>query len=141
MAGATESVDVVVVGAGLAGLATARDLERRGHSTVILEAGREIGGHTRSRLVDGQVIDLGGEHVSTQHARVHALARELGLTLEPTALAGAPRMLWRLDSRPRVSRIPPASPSEYFFGSRAALRIERLARDVPPRTPWEGRRA
>ena len=40
----TEQTDVVVIGAGLAGLITARELGNRGHNVVVLEARDRIGG-------------------------------------------------------------------------------------------------
>ncbi|MGA6161477.1 NAD(P)/FAD-dependent oxidoreductase [Amycolatopsis magusensis] len=51
--------DVVVIGAGLAGLAAARELLRRGVSTTVLEAADEVGGRVRTDLVDGFRLDHG----------------------------------------------------------------------------------
>ena len=51
--------DVVVVGAGLAGLAAARRLRAAGRSAVVLEASDGVGGRMRSHVVDGVVVDRG----------------------------------------------------------------------------------
>jgi phytoene dehydrogenase-like protein len=51
--------DVVVVGAGLAGLATARRLTERGLATVVIEASDGVGGRVRSDVVDGVTVDRG----------------------------------------------------------------------------------
>ena len=52
-----ESVDAIVVGAGVVGLAVARELARAGHETIILEAEDAIGTHTSSR--NSEVIHAG----------------------------------------------------------------------------------
>jgi L-2-hydroxyglutarate oxidase LhgO len=52
-----ESVDAIVVGAGVVGLAAARELARAGHETIILEAEDAIGTHTSSR--NSEVIHAG----------------------------------------------------------------------------------
>ena len=52
-------VDVVVVGAGLAGLAAARRLTSSGRSVVILEASDGVGGRMRSERVDDVTVDRG----------------------------------------------------------------------------------
>lgn len=52
-------VDVVVVGAGLAGLAAARHLVAHGRTVVVLEASDGVGGRVRSDVVDGVTVDRG----------------------------------------------------------------------------------
>ena len=54
-----ESTDVVVIGAGLAGLACAFELEMAGVDYVVLEGAGEVGGRVGSDLVDGFVLDRG----------------------------------------------------------------------------------
>ena len=50
---------VVVVGAGVAGLACARELARRGLPVVVLERARGVGGRCATRHVDGRPVDFG----------------------------------------------------------------------------------
>ena len=59
----TDSVDVVVVGAGLAGLMAARELSRGGARVAVVEARDRVGGRTLSRELGGQRIDLGGQWI------------------------------------------------------------------------------
>lgn len=54
-----ETSDVVVVGAGLAGLAAARILHEAGRSVVVVEASDGVGGRVRSDIVDGFILDRG----------------------------------------------------------------------------------
>lgn len=51
--------DVIVIGAGLAGLQCARSAERRGHSVIVLESDETVGGRMRTDLVDGFLCDRG----------------------------------------------------------------------------------
>ncbi|MDO8308993.1 MAG: FAD-dependent oxidoreductase [Actinomycetota bacterium] len=53
------SHDVVIVGAGLAGLAAARRLARHGVDVAVLEAGTTVGGRVRTDRVDGYLLDHG----------------------------------------------------------------------------------
>lgn len=63
----TASPDVVVVGAGLAGLAAARHLQRAGRSVTVLEASDGVGGRVRSDRVDGFVLDRGFQVLLTAY--------------------------------------------------------------------------
>ena len=88
--------DVVIVGAGIAGLTAAWRLRQAGVGVRVYEAQERIGGRMfslRGHFADGQVCELGGELIDTGHVRMQALAAELGLVLDdlsadPTAAAG-----------------------------------------------------
>ncbi|HEY7660032.1 MAG TPA: NAD(P)/FAD-dependent oxidoreductase [Actinomycetota bacterium] len=74
--------DVVVVGAGFAGLAAALDLAESGASVVVLEARDRVGGRVWSpRLDNGVVAELGGEWIMPGDEAVEDLAARLGLDL------------------------------------------------------------
>jgi monoamine oxidase len=80
--------DVVVVGAGLAGLSAARDLSRGGADVVVLEARGRVGGRVeQTELPDGRLVQLGGEVVGNSHTSYLGLVEELGLTLVPSYVA------------------------------------------------------
>ncbi|MGA0894515.1 MAG: flavin monoamine oxidase family protein, partial [Ilumatobacteraceae bacterium] len=76
----TNFVDVVVIGAGLAGLRCAVDLASQGLDVVVVEARHRVGGRVWShRFANGQVCERGAEFVDGHHAAVLGLAAELGL--------------------------------------------------------------
>jgi monoamine oxidase len=100
--------DVIVVGAGVAGLVAARRLEAQGLSTLVLEARDRVGGRLlRHALSDSVVIDLGGQWLGPSQERAYALARELGLTLFPTYTEGEkPRAAGRAPAAIRWRTVP-----------------------------------
>lgn len=51
--------DIIVIGAGLAGLQCARRAERHGHSVIVLEAGDAAGGRVQTDRIDGFLCDKG----------------------------------------------------------------------------------
>ncbi|MFH8801329.1 protoporphyrinogen oxidase [Streptomyces sp. NPDC017936] len=95
MSGSHEGPDraghVVVVGAGIAGLAAAHRLVRRGARVTVLEAADRAGGKLRVGSVEGVRIDLGAESMLARRPEAVALAREVGLAdrLQPPATATA----------------------------------------------------
>jgi monoamine oxidase len=80
-----------VAGAGLAGLAAARDLAAAGAKVTIVDARDRVGGrvHTvREPFVDGQHAEAGGDMIDEGHAAIRGLAAELGLKLSPILRTG-----------------------------------------------------
>jgi oxygen-dependent protoporphyrinogen oxidase len=79
-------LDAVIVGAGISGLATAYDLQRRGHNVRVLESADRPGGVIRTERFDGWVIDGGPDSLLVQKPAAVALCRELGIAdrLVPT---------------------------------------------------------
>jgi len=74
-----ESIDVVIIGAGLAGLTAARDIHKTGLSCLILEARDRVGGKTWSQaLPDNKgTVDLGAAWINdVNQTQVYALAKE-----------------------------------------------------------------
>jgi monoamine oxidase len=78
---------VIVAGAGLAGLACAWELTRRGHAVTLLEASERTGGHVRTLregFPDGLYADCGAEHFTKPgYDLCYRYAEEFGLTLLP----------------------------------------------------------
>jgi monoamine oxidase len=134
--------EVVVVGAGLAGLTAARRLVAAGHDVTVVEARERVGGRTLSHhLDDGTVLDVGGQWVGPSQDRVLALIAELGLATFPTwtagdSLAGIGPELARYSGA--VPKLPYRVLADVL---QAQLRLDRLARQVPLDRPWRARRA
>lgn len=132
-------IDVVVVGAGMAGLVCAHRLRRRGVEVLLLEACPQAGGRTVGLEVDGEVADLGGQFIGPGQDRVYALAAELGVATFATYTAGA-NLLETETGRLRRFRgmVPKLGPLTLLDVARAQSRLDRLARTVDTEAPWRG---
>ena len=93
------SCDVVVIGAGLSGLYTARLLAAAGADVLVLEAQGRVGGRTLTiHFSDGTFVDDGGQWVSPGQHCIVKLADELGIRLFPSWSEGA-TAYWRAGKR------------------------------------------
>ena len=59
--------DVIIIGAGLAGLTAALELQKAGKKVTVLEAGEEPGGRVASEIVDGYILDKGFQVLLTAY--------------------------------------------------------------------------
>ena len=130
-------VDVVVIGAGLAGLSAASDLVRAGHSVVVLEARTRVGGRTLNHPVgDGEVIEVGGEWVGPGQDRIIARAREFGIKTFKTYTKGAQILDFEGKQTHFTGLIPPLpSPDAADFGQLLG-KVVALQSTVPLTDPW-----
>jgi len=67
---------ITVVGAGLSGLIAARDLASRGHTVVVVDKGRGVGGRLATRRIGDAVFDHGAQFFTVRDARFQAIVDE-----------------------------------------------------------------
>lgn len=134
-------VDVVVVGAGLAGLTAGRELVEAGKSVAVLEADRRVGGRTLNHdLGGGQAVEVGGQFVGPTQDHILALADAVDVKRFPGYLNGptayiADGQVSRYDPTGPLGDIPPDYPVLPDL-AQLVTRLDEMARTVPPDAPW-----
>lgn len=133
--------DVIIVGAGLAGLKAASELEARGRSVIVLEARDRVGGRLKPGMIAGEVIDRGGQWVGPGQNRLLAEAARFGVETYPQYDKGA-QIMWREDKRLRyagdVPRLPVLALLEL---DRVVKRWNREMATLPELSPWLAEKA
>ena len=139
--GRLTAADVVVVGAGFAGLAAARELTGRGYDVVVLEGRDRVGGRSYTGTVAGLPLDLGGTFVGPTQDAVLALAAELGCPTTPTFHHGRNLINWRGKVRSYSGTIPSLSLPSLLNIGRIRWQFARVARGISVTEPWTSTRA
>ena len=130
--------DVLVLGAGLAGLTASRDLAAGGADVTVLEARARVGGRVEQVDADGgRPVQLGGEVVGTFHTAYLGLVEELGLTLQPSYTEVPGATTWDLlEGVSRGDSFPFATADEHADYKRVEAKWAKLAATVDPDDPW-----
>jgi monoamine oxidase len=142
----TRRADVAVVGGGLAGLTTARELVKAGRSVIVVEARDRVGGRCYSLpLGPGatDVANMGATFVGPTQTAVLALMSELGIGKFPVYATG--NLLWYENGKgtPYTGTIPPASDqiAVVQLGALTLPALNQMAATVPVAAPWKAPRA
>jgi oxygen-dependent protoporphyrinogen oxidase len=130
------SADIVVVGAGISGLATAFGLHRRGHPVRIVEAAACAGGVIGTRRRDGALFERGPNSTLDTTPLIGELLRNLGIADERVAASAVASVRYVVRGGRPVAL--PTSPGAFLatraFTAKAKLRLLRepfIARTRP----------
>jgi monoamine oxidase len=138
-------VDVVVVGAGMAGLYAARTLREARRSVVVLEANDRVGGRVVNLPVGPEAADVaegGAQWVSPDQPLIQGLMREFGLRTYKNHDQGQSTLILdgeitRLDGAD-ISAVPGEGTAELI---RAFGELIAMAAEVPIDAPWDAPQA
>ncbi len=133
------ATDVVVVGAGFAGLRAAQLVVDAGHTVTVLESRDRVGGRICPGEIAGHTIDLGGMWLGPTQQRLDAMTRDMGLKRYPMWLEGE----CSLGFRGRFGRAP-GEDFDKVLGTPNRLRLlklnwelERATKHLDVAAPWD----
>jgi monoamine oxidase len=134
--------DVVVIGAGFAGLTAAHELMKDHRSVFVLEARRRVGGRVRNKSIGGgEESETGGTFAGPTQNHILEMAAEFGIDTFPTYnegenvyFADGTRMTYS-DSGPTGTA--PPDPTIIPDLATVVSRMDEMSKEVPVDAPWE----
>lgn len=126
-----KDADVIVVGAGLAGLSAATQLRRAGKSVLVLEASDRVGGRCKPGEIVGRRIDHGGQWIGAEHHRYRAVAKEHGIELAPQFDEGDAMLHRGGRAKSYASALPPLPKVALAEVALAQMRITSDVKNLP----------
>lgn len=129
--------DVVVIGAGAAGLTAANELKKAGLSVAVVEARDRVGGRLWTDVIDGAMLEIGGQWVSPDQDALIETIDELGLeTFDryregDSVYIGADGGLVRF-----TGDVFPVSPETERVITEITEEIDAMVAEIDPERPW-----
>src|SRR4051794_15757470 len=130
--------DVIVVGAGLAGLTAAREVQRAGGTAAVLEARDRVGGRTLNHDIgDGKIVEVGGQWIGPGQNRIAELAQDMMVDTFPTHSTGHNVIEFHGKLTRYRGTIPRIGPHVLADVAQAQIKLDRLAKRIPLEAPWQ----
>jgi monoamine oxidase len=140
--------DVIVVGAGFAGLTAARAIAKAGRSVHVIEARPRVGGRTLNHALGaehpGKIIEVGGQWIGPTQDRLAALADELDVKTYKTYNAGDAVLVYKgrratFATTGPLGPIPPV-PDGLVDAATAIQKLNDMAASIDVQRPWQAAR-
>ncbi|WDG17408.1 flavin monoamine oxidase family protein [Microbacterium sp. Clip185] len=129
--------DVVVIGAGAAGLTAANDLRTAGLSVAVLEARDRVGGRLWTDTIEGAMLEIGGQWISPDQQALIDTVAELGLSTfsryreGDSVYVGPDGTVTRFTGD--VFPVAPATAAEI---ERITADLDAMVAEIDPDRPW-----
>lgn len=130
--------DVLIIGAGAAGLTAANDLRKAGLSVAVLEARDRVGGRLWTDVIDGAMLEIGGQWVSPDQDALKDAIDELGLETfsryreGDSVYVGPDGQVHRF-----TGEMFPVSPETEAVIAEITERLDAMVAEIDPDRPWE----
>ncbi|MFN4146316.1 MAG: flavin monoamine oxidase family protein [Runella sp.] len=129
--------DVIIVGAGLAGLTAARRLAQNSQKILLLEARDRVGGRVHTQhFDDGSYVDLGAAWVGPTQTYIYDLAVELGIETFKTYDQGYSTQYFKGKLKRYRGLIPPLPLGALLSLHFAIKKMNQLSQSVNLQQPW-----
>ncbi len=129
--------DVVIVGAGAAGLTAANELKKAGLSVAVLEARERVGGRLWTDVIEGAMLEIGGQWVSPDQDALIETVAELGLETFSRYREGDSVYVGPDGERHRFTgEMFPVSPETEKTIAEITERLDAMVAEIDPDRPW-----
>ncbi len=129
--------DVVIVGAGAAGLTAANELKKAGLSVAVLEARDRVGGRLWTDVIDGAMLEIGGQWISPDQTALIETVDELGLDTfsryreGDSVYVGPDGLAHRF-----TGEMFPVAPETEEAIARVTEMLDAMVAEIDPDRPW-----
>ena len=134
--------DVVIIGAGAAGLTAANELKKAGLSVAVLEARDRVGGRLWTDTIDGAMLEIGGQWVSPDQEALIETVAELGLETFSRYREGDSVYVGPDGQAHRFTgEMFPVAPATEQAIAEITERLDAMVAEIDPDRPWAHEKA